>query len=104
MHDSLHRLEVHTDGAPGSKCLFKVYLRGRTAAKEGFLRVLTPLHRSYVDWNYQDESCRAAFSSLVKSPEKTDGSELRRDITMDEVLRAIDEFASSTSPGTTPAG
>lgn len=89
-HDD--RLEVHLDGE--GSCFYKAYLAGRTGPKEGFFRGTRPFHKSYVDWSRQDKACRDAFALLVKSPDtpKGDGSELRRDASVADVLQAVRQF------------
>ena len=92
------RLTIQADGT--GSCVFKVYLRGQTGPKEGFLRAMTPLDQSYVDWYQQSTECRDAFTSIVKRDTNKDGSQLRSGVSLDEVVQAVLRFAESVEPRT----
>lgn len=93
------RLEVYADGE--QSCVFKVYLRGRTGANEGFVRAKTPIDRTYIHWARQPAHCKHVFAGLVREAGNTDGSQLRPGTTAEQLIEAIREYATSTETDAT---
>jgi len=102
------RLEVIPNGT--GTAYFKVYLRGRTGSKQGFLRVLLPMESCYIDWSQYPELGRAAFADVAqtvyykgtKKPLK-DGRGLKPDASSAELIMAVNAFADGWD-GSTEAG
>jgi hypothetical protein len=94
-------LEIKADGSGDIE--FKVQLSGRTGNYASFLWVNSTLEKSYVQWHHQgvtSDICRQVWGPLVKNRDNGDGSELHRDVTVDEIIRAAKEYADESRRAT----
>jgi hypothetical protein len=98
LYDALNALDkvtVQPDGTGSG--LFKVYLSNRMGQYEAFLWINQTLHRSYVQWLRQADfadQCRDLWGPVVKNRSNPDGSELKRDIDHDTIIRITQQYAS----------
>ena len=93
LYDELTRLDgicVQMDGK--GECVFKVYLSGRTGPFESFLWVYKAIDKSQVGWAGQSSDlqnvCRKIWSGIVLSPSNVNGSQLKRDIGVRQIVEA----------------
>ncbi len=99
---TIENIEVHADGI--GKCVFKVYITGRTGRHESFLWLHTPINENnklYAAWGDQPVTdkafCQSLWASYVKSPQKG-GSYLKSDVTIPTIIRVVEQYARHCYP------
>jgi hypothetical protein len=79
-------LDIDPDGV--GECIFKVYFRGERAANMGFLRIFSPIDKSYVHWHHVPVT-HGAFAHLVREPSRPAGSKVKLGTSVEELQHAL---------------
>ena len=95
---AIKNVTVQPDGRGSG--VFNVYMSNRMGQYESFLRVNKTLHKSYVCWSHQSDfidDCRKLWGTVVKNRSNPDGSELKRNINAETIIRIAKQYAATAT-------